>query len=162
MPLTVAFNGTALEGVPFAGGHAVYLPNFLDYVGLDTAALVAKTSNIALYIPRDDRSALFRGKQLPRSKCYVNATEDPNIYTHYSFPGFQYRAMEHYKQQMDADVAFLQPLFEVLRIKVAFDGKLHTFNQVGLAAAHPFALLITVLIRRVDVSGYHHRLLCGH
>ena len=129
MSLPVSFIGTQLVGTPLAGGHAVYIPDFLFAIGLDAAALVAATAT-DIYIDPNDPSAKYRGKALPRIKCYVNATGDPNLYAHYKFPGFQYAAMRHYRQLTDEPVAFLQPLFDALRTKLTFGGELAAFNQV--------------------------------
>jgi hypothetical protein len=135
MSLPVFFNGAELAGTPLAGGHALYVPNFLFAIGVDAAALAAATA-ADIYIDPNDKSAKYRGKALPRIKCYVNATGDPNLYALYKFPGFQYAAMLHYKQLTDEPVAFLQPLFDTLRTKMTFGGEKHAFNQVCVPEDH--------------------------
>jgi hypothetical protein len=129
MSLPVFFNGAELAGTSLAGGQARYVPDFLFAIGMDAAALVAATAADIFIDPRD-HAAMHRGRALPRIKCYVNATGDPDLYALYRFPGFQYAAMLHYRRLSDEPVAFLQPLFDTLRTKLTFGGEKHAFNQV--------------------------------
>jgi hypothetical protein len=128
-PLSVSFNGHALVGTPLAGGQALYLPDFVKAIGLNVDALVEATSDAGLYLPRDDAAARYRGNPLPRSKCYVNATGSHDSIAAYKFPGWQWRAMLHYKDVLDPEVGFVQPLFKALRSEVKFSGQAHDFTQ---------------------------------
>lgn len=90
----------------------MFLPNFCADSGLDADATWASIQG-ADFIPRSDRSALYRGHELPRSKMYVADTPE-GIWPVYKFPGFQYRAVvDHYKYLHD--VPWLQPVFAAVR-----------------------------------------------
>lgn len=127
--LVVAYRGTRLDGTPYAGGSAVYLPGFVAAVGLNLAELEAAFARPAMYLDRRDRSTLYRGKPLPRSKCYVSATSSRDVLALYKFPGFQYASMLKYVHAGDAAAAPFRPLFDVLASDVTFDGVAQPFTQ---------------------------------
>jgi hypothetical protein len=88
------------------------LPTFCADSGL-CADDLWETIQGADFIPRSDRSALYRGRELPRSKVYVADTPD-GLWPVYKFPGFQYRAVvDHYKRLID--VPWLHPVFAAVR-----------------------------------------------
>lgn len=78
----------------------------------DLAAFESAMADRTLYTPRATPTARIRGHQLPREKLYVNATGDANEVAMYTFPGFQYAAVERYREE--ADVSFLAPLFDAV------------------------------------------------
>ena len=89
-----------------------FMPAYCADSGLDADDLWASIQ-AAEFIPRSDRSALYRGHELPRSKIYVADTPEGS-WPVYKFPGFQYRAvLEHYKR-LHA-VPWLQPVFAAVR-----------------------------------------------
>jgi hypothetical protein len=44
MSLSIAFNGAELAGTALAGGHALYVPDFLSAIGVDAAVILAVTT----------------------------------------------------------------------------------------------------------------------
>ena len=73
------------------------MPAYCADSGLDADYLWVSIQ-AAEFIPRSDRSALYSGHELPRSKIYV-ADTPAGSWPVYKFPGFQYRAvLEHYKR----------------------------------------------------------------
>jgi len=78
---------------PVADGSSFYVPNFLQVLGVDADALFSGIVNADdLFNPREERASLYRGHELTREKFYVNLAVDG--VAKYSFPGFQYEAME--------------------------------------------------------------------
>ena len=120
----------------------LYMPNFCSDVGLDAdglweAAKMADTTR--------DPAAKCRGKPLPRGKMYVNATGDDVVCVH-KFPGFQYAAIEHYKQLQD--VPWLEPVFFTLR-------NLH-YEGAGLLNGATFnQAIVTLYESGTDNIGWH-------
>jgi hypothetical protein len=89
-----------------------YMPTFCADTGVSADHLWAAIQG-ADFIPRSDRSALYRGHELPRSKFYVAYTPK-GFWPVYKFPGFQYRAVvDHYKYLHD--VPWLHELFASVR-----------------------------------------------
>ena len=70
---------------------------YLQTQGVDVAALLKAVLATAPWVDRDDRSMLYRGHQLNRSKFFLMATDDPNRLFKYSYPGWQWASMLHYK-----------------------------------------------------------------
>jgi hypothetical protein len=96
----------------------------------------------AEFIPRSDRSALYRGHELRRSKIYV-ADVPAGIWPVYKFPGFQYRAViDHYKYLHD--VPWLQPVFAAVRA-TSIAGFPVTCNQA----------IVTLYLSGTDCIGWH-------
>ena len=88
------------------------MPTYCADSGIDASALWAAIQG-ADFIPRADRSALYRGRELPRSKMYVADTPD-GVWPVYQFPGFQYLAVaQHYKRLQD--VPWIQSVFAAVR-----------------------------------------------
>ena len=127
--LSVAFRGDPLNCIPYAGGSAVYIPDFVSAVGIDHDEMVNLFAEPGLYIDRREKCALYRGKPLPRSKCYVSNTSSRDVVALYKFPGFQYASMLKYHHVSDPAAARFRPLFDVLANDITFNGGAHTFTQ---------------------------------
>ena len=123
-------DGVQLEGIWLANGGALYVPNFCEAVGLNTGVLTFHTDNNTIYIPRSARSALYRGRELPRSKMYVD-TQPDDVWGVYQFPGHQYRAIIEFHKKLHSQ-AWLQPVFDALAV-LTFDSGAgpvtHIFNH---------------------------------
>lgn len=119
----------------------VFMPTFCADSGLDADALWAAIKN-ADFIPRSDRSALYRGHELPRSKIYVADTPD-GVWPVYKFPGFQYRAVvDHYKRCHG--VPWIQPVFAAVRATTVAGTPVST-NQA----------IVTLYESGADCIGWH-------
>lgn len=129
MPVSLAARGLPLAGQSFAGGEAVYYPSFVSDLGLDLAALERDLSDARLYNSRDLAATKIRGSAIKREKFYATATADRGQIPIYSFPGFQWAAVEHYKHEQDPEFATLQPLFAAVRGLVV-NGRDYEFNQL--------------------------------
>jgi hypothetical protein len=118
-----------------------FMPTFCADMGL-SAEYLWETVQGADFIPRSDRSALYRGHELPRSKMYV-ADMFEGFWPVYKFPGFQYRAViDHYKYLHD--VPWLQPVFAAVRA-TTIAGDPVTCNQA----------IVTLYESGTDCIGWH-------
>ena len=122
----------------------------------------------ALYTPRDDRTAKYRGNELTRSKFYVNfaevCPEQPGPVARacgltqcplfqdgtakYGFPGFQYAAMLNYKSYDDPAYHFVTSLKDKLQ------GGLRV-GDVEMPAPHFTQAIATMYENGSDGIGWH-------
>lgn len=73
-----------------------YVPSFLQsHLGLDPDELLKVLMDQGPWTNPADPEFRYRGKELPRQKCFLVRADDG--IPKYAYPGFQYASMEHYR-----------------------------------------------------------------
>jgi alkylated DNA repair dioxygenase AlkB len=107
-----------------ADGRSFFLPKFAEEAGVNAAELWDIVSDKGLYQPRGADHMKFRGKPLPRSKCFLDFSADRSVLRKYTYPGFQWKAMQFYRRgaEVPAVAEFVTDMTAGLRI-ILQDGK---------------------------------------
>jgi alkylated DNA repair dioxygenase AlkB len=87
---------------------------------------------------RADPSMMMRGHQLKRTKFFLFANEDPNLFFKYGYTGFQWASLKLYKR---SPIPVLKETLQGIEI----NGKSAVFNHIG-----------TMYLDQKDEIGAHH------
>lgn len=81
-----------------------YIPNFLSLIGYDHDILLKEIYDNIKFIPRESKEMLYRGNQLSREKFFLIKNTEKEVKSSfistlykYTYPGFQYASMQHYR-----------------------------------------------------------------
>ena len=79
-----------------------YHPRLLQELGVNPVELLKTITQVLDFIPREQPEMKYRGRPLKRDKFFLvrsntNAEGDPMTYYKYSYPGFQYASLLHYR-----------------------------------------------------------------
>jgi alkylated DNA repair dioxygenase AlkB len=125
-----------LPNTPDSYVHKAYLQE----QGIDTAAIMQNLQQEAPWNQRADPSMMMRGHELKRTKFFLFAHEDPNLFFKYGYTGFQWATLKLYKRWDSMPV--LKQALEGIQI----NGKAAVFNHI----------IGTKYVKQRDEIGAHH------
>jgi len=81
---------------------SIYHPRLLQEFGIVPSELLASIAKVVDFIPREQPEMKYRGHSLKRDKFFlirseINAEGEPLTFYKYSYPGFQYASLLHYR-----------------------------------------------------------------
>jgi alkylated DNA repair dioxygenase AlkB len=113
---------------------------YLQQQGIDTVAIMQNLQQEAPWNQRADPSMMMRGHKLKRTKFFLFAHEDPNLFLKYGYTGFQWATLELYKR-WDS-----MPMLKQALQGMEVNGKAAVFNHI----------IGTMYVEQRDEIGAHH------
>ena len=103
-----------------------YIPNFLDKLNIKHEDVLQQMNQKMLFIPRQSKEMLYRGNALSREKFFLTRNKSGTIYK-YTYPGFQYASMQHYKYFEDLPI--VHEIIQIIEKQLLYNYKPVTVTQ---------------------------------
>lgn len=88
--------GQKVETSCCIGPDSFYISNFLELFRCNHQDILDEINHTMTFIPRESKEMLYRGQPLSREKFFLTKKKTGSMYK-YTYPGFQYASMKHYK-----------------------------------------------------------------